>query len=339
MIKESISKLVQGQDLTEYEAIQAMDTIMSGGATPAQIGSFITALRLKGETVDEIYACASVMRKKASCIKAPAGSVDTCGTGGDGLNTFNISTTAAFVTAGAGVPIAKHGNRGVSSKSGSADLLEALGVNVNLTPEQVEKCVAEIGIGFLFAPKFHGGMKHAIGPRRELGIRTVFNVLGPLTNPAGVDRQVLGVYDPTLTETLAGVLQKFGAEHALVVNGEGMDELTTLGATKVSELKNGAITTYDLTPEQLGLTPAMLEQIAGGTPEDNAKITLDILSGKPSPYLDITVLNAGAAIYVAGKAESIQEGIELAKDSINSGKAKQKLEQLIKLTNTFEVGQ
>jgi anthranilate phosphoribosyltransferase len=275
------------------------------------------------------------MRKHASSIKAPPGAVDTCGTGGDGLGTFNISTAAAFVTAGAGVPVAKHGNRSVSSRSGSADLLEALGVKVDLGPEEVEECVRETGMGFLFAPVFHGAMKHAVGPRRELGIRTVFNILGPLTNPAGVKHQVLGVYDPALTETLARVLGRFGVEHALVVNGCGMDELTTLGETKVSELKDGEVTTYVLLPEDLGLEKAVVSEITGAGPEENARIASDVLSGKPSAYRDITVLNAGAAVYTAGRAASVREGIALASDSIDSGAAREMLDSLVRFTNSI----
>jgi anthranilate phosphoribosyltransferase len=339
MIQDAISKVVQGHHLSEDEAFDVMDTIMTGGATQAQIASFITALRLKGETVDEIYACASVMREHASTISVPPGAVDTCGTGGDGLNTFNISTTAAFVVAGAGIPIAKHGNRSVSSRSGSADLLEALDVNVGLIPEQVAQCVEEVGIGFMFAPVFHSAMKHAIGPRREIGIRTVFNILGPLTNPANVERQVLGVYDPALTETMARVLDKFGVKHALIVNGQGMDELTTLGPTRISELRNGSVETYDIQPEDLGLSRAASQNIIGGDPEENAKITLGVLRGEPSPYLDITLLNAGAAIYVAGKADGIKEGIPLARESVISGKAKEKLDALIEISNKLGGGE
>ncbi len=332
MITDAINKLVQGQDLTQDEAIGAMDTIMTGNATPAQIASFITALRVKGETVDEIYGCASVMRQKASTIHVPPGAVDTCGTGGDGLNTFNISTTAAFITAGAGVPVAKHGNRSVSSRSGSTDVLEALGVWVDLSPEQVAKCVDEVGIGFLFAPVFHGAMKHAIGPRKEIGIRTVFNILGPLTNPAGVDHQVLGVYDPALTDTMANVLHRFGVKHALVVNGSGMDELTTLGPTRVSELKDGMVTTYDLDPTDVGIANSKLEDITGAGPEENAKITLAVLDGELSAYADIACLNAGGAIYVAGKADSITDGVQKARESISSGAARQRLDALVNFT-------
>lgn len=336
MIREAIRKLIKKQDLSEEEMLQVMNEIMSGSATAAQIASFITALRMKGETVDEIYICAKVMREKADRIQVQQNAVDTCGTGGDGLQTFNISTTAAFAVAGVGIPIAKHGNRSVSSSSGSADLLEALGMNIGLSPREVEKCVKRVGVGFLFAPTFHKAMKYAIGPRKEIGIRTVFNILGPLTNPANVKYQLLGVYDEALTETLARVLKKFGVKHALVVNGSGLDELSTVDKTKVSELKDGKINTYYLTPEQFGIGRVTFEAIHGGTPKENAEITLSVLSGEKSPYTDIVLLNAGAAIYVAGRCKDIAEGIELARKSIETGKAKQKLQLLI--AKTQEVG-
>jgi len=335
MIKEAIGKIIKNQDLSTDETLDVMEEIMGGKATSAQISSFITALRMKGETVDEIYACAKVMRETAIRINVPEKSIDTCGTGGDSLGTFNISTTAAFVVAGAGIPIAKHGNRSVSSKSGSADLLEALDVNIKLNPIEVEKCVRQLGIGFLFAPTFHKAMKYAITPRKEIGIRTVFNILGPLTNPADVKYQILGVYDASLTETLAEVLKKFGVKHALVVNGSGLDELSTIDKTQISELKNGRVETYQITPEQFGIEKTKVKNILGGDSKRNAEITLSVLDGIESHYTDIVLLNAGAAIYVSDECNSISEGIELARNSIKNGHAKQKLEMLIQKTKDF----
>ena len=335
MIKEAIKKVIEGKDLSEKEALDVMNEIMGGDATPAQIAAFLTALRLKGETVDEIFACATVMRQKAERISVQGTAVDTCGTGGDCAGTFNISTTVAFVVAGAGVSVAKHGNRSVSSRSGSADLLESLGVDITLSPKEVETCIRDVGIGFIFAPTFHKAMKYAIGPRREIGIRTVFNVLGPLTNPANVAYQVIGVYDERLTEPLANVLGKFGLRHALVVHGSGLDELSTIDRTKVSELKDGKVETYYLTPEQFGLDRAKLEDIQGGTPEENTAITRSVLDGEDSPYTDIVLLNAGAALYAADKAGDIAEGIELARKAIKSGKAREKLDQLIERSKGF----
>ncbi len=335
MIQEGIGKLVRKEDLSEGEMLAVMNEIMSGIATPVQIASFITALRMKGETVDEIYACAKVMREKASKISVPENAIDICGTGGDESGTFNISTTATFVVVGAGVPIAKHGNRSVSSKSGSADLLEALRVNIELTPKEVEHCIQEIGIGFLFAPTFHKAMKYAIGPRKEIGVRTVFNVLGPLTNPANVKLQLLGVYDGSLTEKLAYVLKKFEIKHALVVNGSGLDEVSTISKTKISELKNGEVETYSVTPEQLGIKRTKLENIKGGSPQENAGITLSVLNGEDSVYTDIVLLNAGAALYVAGKSKNIEEGMKLAQKAIETGKAMKKLDMLIEKTQEY----
>jgi len=333
-MKDIISKLMGGEDLSSEETLSAMRGIMSGEATPAQIAGFLVALRLKGETVDEITACARVMREMASGVQAPPGSVDTCGTGGDGTNTFNISTVSAFVVAAAGVPVAKHGNRGVSSRSGSADLLEALGVDITLPADLVARAVREVGIGFMFAPVFHQAMKHAIGPRRELGVRTVFNVLGPLTNPAGVTNQVIGVYDPELTAKLANVLRNLGSTHVLVVNGSRLDEFTTTGETTVSELRDGVVTTYNVTPEQYGIPRATIEDIRGGTPEENVSIARSVLSGEKGPRLDIVILNAGAAIYAADRATSILDGVTMARDVIVSGKALEKLEALITFTTT-----
>jgi anthranilate phosphoribosyltransferase len=335
MIKQAIGMVVVGENLTLDEMEQTMTAIMGGEATPAQIASFITALRIKGETIEEVGAAAKVMRAVATRIDARADRVlDTCGTGGDDAGTFNISTTAALVAAGASVTVAKHGNRSVSSKSGSADVLEALGVNLDVPPEIVEEAVNDVGIGFLFAPKMHPAMKYAIGPRKEIGIRTVFNMLGPLTNPAGANCQLLGVYSPLLVETFAGVLKELGCSHAMIVHGaDGMDEITLTGETRVAELKEGAITAYNLSPMQFGLEACSAEDLSGGDPEQNAEITKAILAGEGGPRRDITLLNAGAAIYVAGAAETIEAGIGRAAESIDSGSAAAKLQALIDITN------
>lgn len=338
MIQATIQKLLNTQDLTSNEAEEAMNLIMSGKATDAQIAGFLIALRLKGETIDEITACAKVMREKASRIKPKNHSklIDVVGTGGDKSGTFNISTVAAFVTAGAGIPVAKHGNKGVSSKSGSADVLTALGIDINLEPKKVEQCINEVGIGYMFAPIFHGAMKYAIGPRKELGVRTVFNILGPLTNPAEAPFELMGVFDEALVEPLAEVLGKLGCKHALVVHGNGLDEITIEAQTMVAEYKDGHVTTYEINPTDFNIKLASLKDIKGSSPEDNAKITLDILNGKEKgPKRDVVLLNAGAAIYVAGIAESIQEGIDIAKDSIDSGKALEKLNKLKNWTSKY----
>ena len=335
-VSHAINKLIQKQDLLEDESLDAMNQIMSGKATNAQIACFLTALRMKGETANEIYACAKAMKNHASKISVYSEAVDTCGTGGDSSGTFNISTTAAFVVAGAGATVAKHGNRSVSSSSGSADLLEELGVNLNLTPQQVEECINLTGIGFLFAPTFHTAMKHVVPVRKELGIRTIFNILGPLTNPANVKRQVVGVYDEKLTELLAKALQKLGSEHALVVNGNGLDELSTIESTKITELKDGEIITYSLDCQDLGISKSTLLDLKGKNPKENAKITHSILNNEKSPCYDIVILNAGAALYVSGIAESIDTGVELAKKSIENGKAKEKLHALIEFTQDLK---
>ena len=330
MIRETIQKVVDGQDLTERETVDTMNEIMSGEATPAQVASFITALRIKGETVEEITGAARVMREKSTKIhtKHPF-VVDTCGTGGDGAHTFNISTTAAFVVAGTGIPVAKHGNRAASSRSGAADVLKALGVNIEIGPEQVGACIDDVGIGFLFAVTLHGAMKYAIGPRQEIGIRTIFNALGPLTNPAGAQAQVLGVYAPTLTESLAHVLNNFGTQRAFVVHGgDGLDEITTTTTTQVSELAGGEVNTYTLDPTELGIPTAQPSDLKGGTPEENAEITLSVLRGEKGPKRDIVLLNAAAAIVAGGKAEDITAGLAAAAESIDSGRALEKLKGL-----------
>ncbi len=330
MIVDAIKQVIDNKHLTMDEAEQVMDIIMSGEATPAQIASFITALRMKGETVDEISGFAKVMREKASRITPEVVDiVDTCGTGGDQLHTFNISTTAAFVVAGVGIPVAKHGNRSVSSKSGSADVLEALGIRIDLSPEEVKSCIEEIGIGFMFAPNFHGAMKHAIGPRREIGIRTVFNILGPLTNPASATAQVLGVYDPSLTEALALVLGNLGVKHALVVHGhDGLDEISNTGESMISELKDGKVATYMITPADCGVARATIGDLKGGSAEENAAITLDVLKGTKGPKRDVVLMNVAAALIAADRAESFIEGMAIAAESVDSGKALAKLEAL-----------
>lgn len=336
MIKESIDKAVRKTDLPESEMMAAMDEIMSGEATPAQIGAFITALRMKGETVEEVTGAARIMRQKATRVNACATTiVDTCGTGGDKLNTFNISTTTAFVVAAAGIIVAKHGNRAVSSGCGSADVLEALGVNISVDQEIVEECIQQIGIGFLFAPKLHGAMKYAIGPRREIGIRTIFNMLGPLTNPAGATAQLLGVYDPKLTEMFADVLKNMGTKRAYVVHGlDGLDEVTVTCETRVAELKDGIIRTYNISPKDYIGTTYPLEAIRGGDPAINAQITRDVLSGKPGACRDVVVMNAALAIVAGEKAMDIREGVKVAADCIDSGAAVKKLQALIEMSNS-----
>jgi anthranilate phosphoribosyltransferase len=340
-IQEAIGKVVTNQDLTESEMVEVMNDIMSGEATPAQIGSFITGLRMKGETVEEITGAVLVMREKATAILSGVDTstggilVDTCGTGGDGSGTFNVSTTSAFVVAGAGLPVAKHGNRSVSSNCGSADVLEAAGVNLGITPEQVGECIQQVGIGFLFAPALHGAMKHAIGPRKELGIRTIFNILGPLTNPAGANIQVLGVFDEKLTEPLAQVLGKLGSRRALVVYGEGnLDELTVTGYTKISELNGGEIKTYTINPEDFGLNKSTIENLKGGKDStESAKQMRVLLEGEKGAKRDMVLLNSGAALMAAGLCDDLKSGIKKAAKTIDSGAALEKLDQLITLSN------
>jgi len=340
MIREAISRIIERKDLDEKQMVGVMNEIMSGEATPAQIGSFITALRMKGETIEEISGAAMVMREKATRISTGVAVdkgdilVDTCGTGGDSSGTFNVSTATAFVVAAAEIPVAKHGNRSVSSHCGSADVLEALGVNLDLTPEQVGNCVKEVGIGFLFAPMLHGAMKYAIGPRREIGIRTIFNVLGPLTNPAGANVQLLGVYSPDLCEKLARVLGRLGSLRALVVCGAGnVDELTITGDTKVAELSKGEVKTYTVCPEDMGLGRARLVDLKGGTtPGESAAILREILGGAEGPKRDMLLLNSGAALYAAGKALRLRTGVEDAAELIDSGAALARLNALIKFS-------
>ncbi|MDH5678249.1 MAG: anthranilate phosphoribosyltransferase [Nitrospinota bacterium] len=331
MIKEAIGKLVWCQNLEEAEMVQVMEEIMTGGASEAQIGSFLTALRLKGETVDEISGAARVMREKSvKIIPGPEPVVDTCGTGGDDSGTFNISTTSAFVTSGAGITVAKHGNKAVSSKSGSADVLAALGVNIQAEVSRVEECLAQVGIGFLFAPLMHGAMKYAIGPRREIGIRTVFNILGPLTNPAGAKAQVVGVYSDALVEPIARVLGRLGSRHVMVVHGsDGLDEITITGHTTVSSFNNGIVENFTIQPEDYGLYPRSIDEIKGGDAVQNAAILRDVLSGKKGAPRDVVLLNAAAAIMVSGKATTMHDGILMATESIDSGAAQAKLDKLV----------
>ena len=335
MIQDSLKKIVQRQDLDEPEMAEVMTEIMSGEATEAQIGAVMAALATKGETFAELAGAARAMRRKATRVQVNAQTVvDTCGTGGDRAGTFNISTTAAFVVAGCGVTVAKHGNRSVSSKCGSADLLEALGMRIEVVPEVVEEAIGELGIGFLFAPLYHGAMRHAAKPRRELGIRSIFNMLGPLTNPAGANCQLLGVYAPELTEMFAQALRLLGTRRALVVHGhDGLDEISVCAPTRVTELKDGAVRTYDLTPEQLLGRQARREEIAGGEASLNATITRSILNGEKGPKRDITVVNAAAALIAAGVAVDFPQAIQVAESAIDEGKALKKLEALVRFTN------
>ena len=349
MIRKAIARVVEREDLTEAEMIEVMDQIMSGAATPAQIASFITALRMKGETVDEITGAARVMRDRALPIRVGKSVLgidrdeinldretilDTCGTGGSGTNSFNISTTVAFVVSACGVKVAKHGNRAVSSSCGSADVLEALGVNLDVTPETVERSISEIGIGFLFAPALHGAMKHAIGPRREIGIRTIFNILGPLTNPAGADCQVMGVYRSDLVEKLAGVLHKLGCRHGFVVHGsDGMDEMTITGETLVAEVTPSGVKLSTITPEQLGLSRCDMAALKGGDATANAVIVRSVLAGEKGPRRDIVLLNAAYALVAAGKTATPTEGMLLAAEAIDSGRALQQVEKLAAMTS------
>jgi anthranilate phosphoribosyltransferase len=334
MIKDAIDFLVEQKSLSEDQMVDAMRDVMEGKATDAQIASFLTALRIKGETVQEITGAVRVMREKVARIHAPEDTVDTCGTGGDLSHTFNISTTSALIVAACGIPVAKHGNRSVSSRSGSADVLEALGVKIDIPPDKVEKCLESTGFGFMFAPIFHPAMKYAIKPRREMGIRTIFNILGPLTNPADAKRQVLGVYHDSLTELLAEVLLSLGTHHAFIVHGEdGLDEITITEKTKITEIRANRIDTYFLTPEDLGFSRAKKEDLRGGTAEENAKITIDILQGKKGPKRDIVLLNAAAAILTAERAKSFSDALKKASESIDSGAASEKLEEIKVVSN------
>lgn len=336
MIKDAIAKLVEKKDLTIEESHQTMNEIMSGEASDAQISAFLTALRMKGETVDEITGCAMVMREKVTRIHSKHELfVDTCGTGGDRKGTFNVSTCAAFVVAGAGVPVAKHGNRSVSSSCGSADVLSALGIKIDVEIILAEKCLNEIGICFLFAPLYHSAMKYAMPTRQQIAIRTIFNIIGPLTNPAGAPCQALGVYNPELADTMANVLKNLGSHHALICHGiDGLDEITITGDSKIVELKNNKIMDYYVEPKDFGFKVGRLEDIQGGGPEENAKMTMDVLSGKDGSRRDIVLMNAGAAILATDAAQTLADGISKAAQSLDSGAAKQKLEELKKLTTS-----
>jgi len=318
------------------QAASVMEEIMQGEVTPAQFGAFVTALRLKGETVDEIVGLAKTMRAKGVRVTTAEPVVDTCGTGGDGSDTFNISTAAALVAAGAGLKVAKHGNRAMSSQCGSADVLEALGVRIDLSAKEVERCLQEVGIGFMFAPVFHPAMKYATAPRREIGIRTVFNILGPLTNPAGARAQVLGVADGLLVEKLASVLQGLGCHHALVVHGDdGLDEITVTGKTRVCELKDDCIRSYSISPEDYGLPRTNLDSLKGGGVNENAALLRSILAGAPGPQRDVVLMNAGAVLLAGDREETLQQGAALAKEAIDGGHALAKLEQLIEFSQSL----
>ncbi len=337
MIKQAISNLADKRHLTEGEAEAAMTQIMAGEATPAQIGAFLIGLRLNGETVPEIVGCARAMRASAlKVVCRRTDLVDTCGTGGDGSGTFNISTTVALVAAGAGLGVAKHGNRSVSSRCGSADLLEGLGVSLDLGPEEIARCIDTVGIGFLFAQRLHPAMKNAGGPRRELGTRTIFNLLGPLTNPASAEVQLIGVYSPDLTEPLAQVLRTLGTKQALVVHGHGgLDELSTTGVNRVTRLKDGEITTFQLDPAEFGLPLSQPEELKGGSAEENVKITRELLEGKKGPRRTIVLLNAAAILVTAGAASDYRSGMALAADVIDKGKARDKLGELVRLSQSM----
>jgi anthranilate phosphoribosyltransferase len=333
-MKTFIQKVVDGHGLNQDEAYAALSTIMKGEATDAQIAALLTALRIKGETPDVVAGAARAMREAFTPVETERpDAVDTCGTGGDGLHTFNISTTAAFVTAGAGVPVAKHGNRSVSSLSGSADVLKELGVDITVSPEIMTRCLNEIGIAFLFAPSLHPAMKYAIGPRQEIGIRTLFNILGPLSNPASTRRGVLGVYSDAMVDLVANALADLDTHHLFVVHGEdGLDELTTTAATQVAEVRHGTVTRFTVTPGEFGLEEATLDDLKGGDPAANAAISRGILQGEAGPRRDIVLLNAGAAICAGGKADSIREGVEEARLSIDTGAALDKLNRLAAMT-------
>lgn len=334
-MQAAIKTVIAGKDLSADEMNNVMQIIMTGEATPAQIGGFLVGLRMKGETVDEIASAAKVMRELATGVKVNGEHVvDIVGTGGDGSNTFNISTACTFVVAAAGGTVAKHGNRSVSSKSGSADLLEAAGVKLDLNAEQVAKCINEVGVGFMFAPMHHSAMKHAIGPRKEMAVRTIFNVLGPLTNPAGAPNQLLGVFEDALVEPLAKVLNKLGSNHVMVVHSEdGMDEISIGAATNVAELKDGKVTSYKITPEEFGFTKTNISELAVNSAEESLAVITKVLDNENGPARDIVKFNSGAAIYVAGLAGSLKAGIEKAEEVISSGAAKAKLDELVKLSN------
>ena len=338
-IQQAIARVIDHHDLNSEEMIEVMRAIMTGGATPAQIGGFLIGLRMKGESVSEIAAAAAVMRELASGvdISGLSHTVDIVGTGGDSSGTFNISTASMFVAAAAGCNVAKHGNRSVSSKSGAADALEAAGIRLDLTPEQVERCVREVGVGFMFAPGHHSAMKHAIGPRKEMGVRTIFNVLGPLTNPAGVPNQLLGVFAEELLEPIANVLQKLGSRHVMVVHSrDGLDEISIGDKTEVAELKDGQIRRFSIQPETFGLTRTPIEALKATDADHSLDIIRSVLDNQSGPARDIVQLNAGAAIYTAGITETLDQGVEKADAVITSGEARNRLDRLAILTQSFD---
>ena len=332
-LKELLAHVAQGCSLSESEAEAAFDIIMSGDATPSQIGAFLMALRVRGETVDEITGAARIMRAKAVGIDAPPGTIDTCGTGGDASGSFNISTASALVVAGCGVPVAKHGNRALSSKSGSADVLTALGVNIDADLTIVRQCLWEVGLGFLMAPRHHSATRHVAPTRVELGTRTIFNLLGPLSSPAMARRQLVGVFAPEWVRPMAEVLGRLGSERAWVVHGAGLDELTIAGTTTVAALEGGKVETFEIVPEDIGLPRARLDDIRGGEPHRNAALMCELLTGAGGPVRDVVLLNSGAALVVAGRAASLADGIELAAQSLDAGTARRVLEQLVARTN------
>jgi anthranilate phosphoribosyltransferase len=332
-LRPLLAEVAAGRALSESEAEAAFDIIMSGNATPSQMGALLMALRVRGESVDEITGAARIMRVKAVTIDAPPGTIDTCGTGGDGSGTFNISTASALVVAGCGVPVAKHGNRALSSRSGSADVLTALGVNIEADLAVVRRCLWEIGIGFLMAPRHHSAMRH-VGPTRvELGTRTIFNLLGPMSNPAQARRQLVGVFAPQWVVPMAEVLGRLGAEHAWVVHGSGIDELTTAGATRVAEFRNGKVTEFEIVPEDAGLRPARIEDLKGGEPAHNAALMRELLGGAHGPLRDVVLLNSAAALIVAGRVADLRDGADLAARAIDSGAAQQVLDRLVAASN------
>jgi anthranilate phosphoribosyltransferase len=332
-LKPLLAEVASGRPLSENEAEAAFEIIMSGEATPSQIGALLMALRLRGETVEEIAGAARIMRRKAIAIDAPPGTIDTCGTGGDTSGTFNISTASALVAAASGVPVAKHGNRALSSKSGSADVLTALGVNIAADLAIVRRCLWEIGIGFLMAPRHHSATRHVAPTRIELGTRTIFNLLGPLSNPANARRQLVGVFAPEWVVPMAEVLGRLGTEHAWVVHGAGIDEMTTAGVTKVAEWRDGRVYQFDVVPEEAGLRPARIKDLKGGEPAHNAALMRDVLAGKAGPLRDIVLLNSAASLIVAGRADDLRHGVALAAQSIDSGAAQRVLDRLVAMTN------
>jgi anthranilate phosphoribosyltransferase len=335
-LKALLAHVAQGRTLSESEAEAAFDIIMSGDATPSQMGAFLMALRVRGETVDEITGAARIMRAKAVTIDSPPGTIDTCGTGGDSSGSFNISTASALVVAGCGVPVAKHGNRALSSKSGSADVLTALGVNIDADLAIVRQCLWEIGLGFLMAPRHHSATRHVAPTRVELGTRTIFNLLGPLSSPALARRQLVGVFASEWVRPMAEVLGRLGAEHAWVVHGDGLDELTTAGVTTVAAFADGEVRTFEVVPEDFGLPRARLEDIRGGEPQHNAGLMRELLDGADGPLRDVVLLNSGAALLVAGRVTRVEAGIELAARSIDSGAARRVLDELVARTNGIE---